>query len=100
MPRCASCPKPVASRQARRCPDCALLERRKVLAANRHRALAAQREQYKQRLKIRLQTTVKAGDLYRTAYQRGYQACYQWYLRAVRRGDILVLKERRIKEVA
>jgi hypothetical protein len=35
-----------------------------------------------------------AAEIWRTAYAKGFQACYQGWLRKIRRGEVVLVKER------
>ena len=69
-------------------------------AKGRAKALQVLRQRYVARLRAKLQGMTSAAQVWHAAYKAGYQACYQGYLRKVRRGDIQVLRERRDREVA
>jgi hypothetical protein len=68
--------------------------------ASRLKADAARRAQYVQRLRVRLQGLTTPGEIWRAAYLAGHHACYAAFLRRVRRGEILIVKPRRDRQVA
>ena len=101
-PKCQAegCPNRVHQRHNRYCSKrCAWLCRkgweagRKGLAAAR----VTLRQQYIARLRETLKAAKSPAEIWRIAYARGYQAAYQRYLRQVRRGEIVVVKERRVR---
>lgn len=69
-------------------------------AKGRAKALVVLRQRYVARLRAKLQGMTTAAQIWQAAYKAGYQACYQGYLRKIRKGDIQVLRERRDREVA
>lgn len=60
----------------------------------RERAVAVRRQQYVARLRERLKGMTSPGQIWRTAYQAGFRACYVGWMRKVKRGDVVLVKER------
>lgn len=58
------------------------------------KANAVRHARYVARLRQRIAGLTPA-QLWQKAYAAGFNACYQGYLRKVRRGDVIMVKERR-----
>ena len=103
-PKCRAegCPHRVQRSRTFCSRRCAWLARKgwEIGAKGRAKALLVLRQRYVARLRAKLQGMTTAAQVWRAAYVAGYQACYQGYLRKVRKGDIQVLRERRDREVA
>jgi len=67
------------------------------LARIRVKAEASRRAKYASRLRDRLQGLTTPAAIWRAAYLRGYQAAYQRFLNKVKRGEVIVVKERRVR---
>lgn len=67
------------------------------MAAISLKGVAANRQAYAQRLRTRLQGLRTAGEVWRMAYLAGYRAAYASYLAKVRRGEVIAVKERRVR---
>lgn len=101
-PKCQApgCPERVHQRHNRFCSKrCAWLVRkgweagRKGLAAAR----VTLRRQYIARLRETLKGCTSVAEIWKLAYARGYQACYQQQLRKIRRGELVQVKERKVR---
>lgn len=74
-----------------------------LAAKGRVKALAVRRQQYIGRLKAKLKGMTSPAQIWRAAYHAGFNACWQGWLRKIRRGDVVLVKERRrydIEDVA
>lgn len=100
-PKCQAdgCPNRVHQRHNKYCSKrCAWLARkgweagRKGLAA----AKVKLRQQYIARLRETLKGCSSVAEMWKLAYARGYQACYQAQLRKIRRGELVLVKERKV----
>lgn len=70
---------------------------RRKLAIATQKAAEVRREQYTARLRGRLEKMGKKSEIWRAAYLQGYHTCYAMFLRQIRNGDIIVVRERRIQ---
>lgn len=86
----------VISKQATQCMECVQVTHRQTLARTRAKALQSNRQKYVERLRERFSQPQTKTQLTREAYNRGYQACWQSFQRAIQRGDVVVVRERRI----
>ena len=68
------------------------------MAQIRRKAEAVRRARYARRLRARLAGLTTVGQIWRAAYLRGYQAAYQGFLNKVKRGEVIVVKERRVRQ--
>jgi hypothetical protein len=68
------------------------------LARIRKKAEAVRRERYAQRLRERLKGLETPGQIWRAAYLAGFRACHQGWLNRTRRGEVIVVKERRVRD--
>ena len=84
------------SRQARQCLECVQVTHRQNLARVRVKALATSRQRFIERQRARFAVAEKKSELSRREYQRGYQACWQSFQRAIQRGDVIVVRDRKI----
>lgn len=71
---------------------------RQNLARNREKALETSRRKYIERLRQRFSQPQTKTEIARQAYQRGYQACWQSIQRAIQRGDLIMVRERRVRK--
>ena len=69
-----------------------------IAAEGRQKALAVNRAKYAARLREKLLGLDKKSAIWNAAYRRGYGACYQSFLRQIRRGDIIVVRERKMRK--
>lgn len=67
-------------------------------AAATTKALAARQANYAARLRERLRGMTTKAEVWRTAYRAGFHAHYASYLRAIRRGDLVVVRDRRMRK--
>ena len=103
--RCAApgCQNRVKQKHSTFCSKrCAWLYRRgyEHAAKGRVKALAVNRAAYTKRLRARLMGMTTAGQVWRAAYKVGYTACWQAWLRKLKRGDVIRRVDRRDREVA
>lgn len=76
--------------------ECAVYGRSYVMnRANLQKALTVRRQRYLERLRQRIRSARSPAVLWRLAYNRGFQACWQGWQRRVQRGEVIVLKDRR-----
>ena len=93
--RCKTC-HALISKQAIQCMECAQVGTRQHLARCRPQALAVNRQRYIERLRAKFSRPQTKTEIRREGYRAGYQACWQSFQRAIRRGDIIVVRERKI----
>lgn len=60
----------------------------------RLKANAARRQKYIARLRERLKGMTSPAQIWAAAYRAGFGACYQGWLRKIRKGDVVLVKER------
>ena len=96
LKRCAACPAPVNTRHSTYCKACADARWVSSRKANLAKGSAVLKAQRIERLKNKLSKLNTRSGIWRTAYLAGYQACWQSFQRAILRGDILVVRERKI----
>ena len=68
--------------------------------AARAKADAVRRARYAKRLRERLQGMKTIGEVWRAAYLAGHHACYARWLYRVRRGDVVIVRERPMRDWA
>lgn len=84
------------SKQAIQCRACVDVTHRQNLAKHREKAIAVSRARYIERQRVRFSQPQKKSDIDRAAYLRGYQACWQSVHRQILRGDLIVVRERKL----
>ena len=95
----AKCGQRVKFKKARYCSkSCAWRMRGGLAAAQKGRAKAVQvrRQQYIARLRERLKGTTSVAQVWQLAYARGYAACHNAWRRKIERGEVMVVKQRRV----
>jgi len=95
----AHCGQRVRQKKARYCSKACAWRMRGGLEAARKgrvRAAAVRRQQYVARLRERLQGATSVAQVWKVAYARGYAACHNAWRRKVERGEVMVLKPRRV----
>lgn len=87
----------VIDRQSTRCRACHDPLNRLHLAKCREKAIAVSRIRTVERRKARFSRPQKKSELWRDAYETGYSACWQSMQRAIQRGDLIVVRERKVR---
>lgn len=84
-------------RQATQCRACVAVTHRQQLATCRAQALEVSRMRTIARRRARFSQLQKKSELWNEAYRTGFSACWQSFQRKIHRGDLLVVRERRMR---